>query len=209
MAQQGEGVAQLARPLRRQSAGRAERLQRRVGVAPQHLGRPRRFAQHQVLHQEFEIHEPAAPVAQIPRRGTRGAFGDAAAHVGDFGDEPLLVARRGQRRRDRRGDTLAQRRIAGNRPRPGQRHMLPGPRRFALILGKGGKARRDRPGFARRPQPHVDRIEAAFRGRRGDRRYQALAEPRVIGRESERARPGRAGAFFRRIVDQDQIEVGS
>ena len=107
MPQQSERLGQLANRLRRQGSGLAECDQRGAGFAVQHLGHPRGLAQQQVLRDEFEVDQPAAPVAQIPGRRPRPALGDPAPHVRDIDDQALRVARLPQRRLDRRRSPLA------------------------------------------------------------------------------------------------------
>ena len=211
IAQQPQRLAQFARRACGGSTPASPSAASAAAVlALQHFRRATRLAQQQVLHGEFEVDQPAAAGCADPRATARGW--------------PRRCAGACRRRRRPAGPgravgsasraiaasiRSAQHRIAGDRPRPGQRHVLPGPGRFALISGEGRQARGDRPGCAGRPQPHIDLVEPALGGRRGDRRDQPLAEPRVIGRDRQRARAGRAGRVVRRrVVDQDQVEVG-
>ena len=153
-------------------------------VARQHLGSLAALAQLQVLRDELEIDQAAAPMlAQSQASGCGCALGDAPAHVGDVEQQPVRdrAARSGRRAiaARPRAASVASPAIGA---RPGQRHVLPGPGLLALVLGEGREAGGDRPGIARRPQPHVDLVEVALGGRRGERGDQALAQPRVIGR---------------------------
>ena len=91
-----------------------------------------------------------------------------------------------------------------------QRHVLPGLRLVAP--GRGAKARelgRQRPLAAGGPQPHVDLVELAGRGRRGQRGEQALG---AAARNRAPAGSGRAPSDFAgvvgKVVDHDQVEVG-
>ena len=63
---------------------------------------------------------------------------------------------------------------------PAQRQVLPRPGVVVVIADEPRQARRQRPGVARRPQPHVGRVEHALRGRRGHRRDQPLRQPRKV-----------------------------
>ena len=49
-----------------------------------------------------------------------------------------------------------------------------------VIADEGRQARRQRPGIAGRPQPHVGLVEHALGGRRGHRRHQPLRQPREV-----------------------------
>ena len=86
--------------------------------------------------------------------------------------------------------------------------MLPGPGFAFLVVGKGIDPRRQRPGAARRAQPHVDVIEHAVIGPRGERRDQPLGQPREILRAVQRSLAVGIGIVPVEIVQQDQVEVG-
>ncbi len=114
MAQQGERLAQLAhRPAaavrRPRRARRAPRRSR--AAAP----RGARAASRSIRYCTMNSRSTSPPrrLRRSHGEGRGCLLGDAAAHVGDIGEEPPPVARRGQRRRDRRRDPLAQR--AGRR----------------------------------------------------------------------------------------------
>ena len=106
----------------------------------------------------------------------------SSASAGDLG----AVARQGQHRRHLGLDLGASDGIAGDRPRPGQRHMLPGPGVLALVLPEGVDMGRDRSLVAGRPQAQVEFVEHALGRRRGHGRDQALRHARVIMRRRER-----------------------
>ena len=105
-------------------------------------------------------------------------------------------------------DLVAERRRSRNHPRPRQRHVLPGPGFAFLVVGKGIDPRRQRPGAARRPQPHVDVIEHAVIGPRRERRDQPLGEPRKILRAVQRPFAVGIGTVLVEIIEQDQVEIG-
>ncbi len=101
-------------------------------------------------------------------------------------------------------------------PRPGQRHMLPGPGIAFLIAAKALEAGGDRPGIAGGAQPHIDVVKLALAGGRGDGGDQALRQPRVVmdGRErlwpvGMQIVPALALEFGRRVIDEDQVDIGA
>ncbi len=73
-------------------------------------------------------------------------------------------------------DPGAKRRRRRNHPRPGQRHVLPGPGLALLVFGEGVEARGHRTRAARRTQPHVDLVQHAVIGPRRECADQPLGE---------------------------------
>src|ERR1700722_9529010 len=69
----------------------------------------------------------------------------------------------------------------------GQRHMLPGPGLMILIFGERLDMRGYRPCPPRGTQPHVDVVEHAVIGPRGERADQSLGEAREIMRALQRS----------------------
>ena len=103
---------------------------------------------------------------------------------------------------------LGQLAVAGDDAGAGQRHALPRPGVLGLIGGEGVDMGGERPGLAGGAQAEVDRVERAFGGRRGQRRHQALGQPRVILRAVQGPRAVRGRGVVVEIVEQDEIEVG-
>ena len=87
--------------------------------------------------------------------------------------------------------------------------MLPGPGLVLLVIPEALDLGRHRPGASGRPKPHVDRIERAVIGRRGERADEALGQPGEILHSGERPPTAGFGTSLVEIVDQDQVEVGS
>ena len=79
--------------------------------------------------------------------------------------------------------------VAGDHPCARERHMLPGPGIGLLIAPESPEAGGDRPGIARGPQPHVDLIEPALAGGRGDGGDHALRQAGVVMDRRQRLRP--------------------
>ena len=96
MAQQRQRFEQLAARLWWQRSRLAEFPQCRCGAAAHDLRRRRGLTQHQVLHDEFEVQQPARTVLEVPGRGPRVLLRDAPSHVGDIGHEAPGVAGRAQ-----------------------------------------------------------------------------------------------------------------
>ena len=95
--------------------------------------------------------------------------------------------------------------VAGDRPRAGERHVLPGPGFLRLVGGEGVDVSGERPGLAGRPQAEIDLVERPLGRRRRQRREQPLGEAREIlrrraaaarrrmPRPARRSRRGRSG----------------
>src|SRR5580704_1307976 len=86
--------------------------------------------------------------------------------------------------------------------------MLPGFGVAALIKRESRELRRQRPLSSRRPEPHVDLIEATGLGRRGQRGEKSLRQPRIVERSSERLWAVRLAGVGGKIVDDDEVEIG-
>src|SRR5437660_12656974 len=85
--------------------------------------------------------------------------------------------------------------------------MLPGPSLILLISRKTVDLGRDRPGASGGPQPHIDLIEQAVIGLRGERADQALRQPREILRAIEAARTGRFRTLGIEDIDDYEVEI--
>ena len=129
----------------------------------------------------------------VPERRPPVLLGDAPAHVGDIGDEPVGIARPRQHARAIAAiDRSAERRRA--RRRRGRASAPYAPRSRRARRDSGGRLRgsvASGPLRARGPQPHVDLVEIALGGQRRERVDDALRKPRVIGRDRKRLRPVR------------------
>ena len=152
------------------AADRAERGERRARArARSTSGVPRRLAQHQVLHDEFEIDQPAAPVAQIPRRGAR--------RVGQM--RRRMSATSATRRSGSRGAPSAARSPPRSARTAPDRRRSAGARvsamcsqvqaDFALILGKAARLDAIGPDLPD-GRSRISTCTGALRGRRGHRR---------------------------------------
>src|SRR5262249_60034794 len=88
-----------------------------------------------------------------------------------------------------------------------ERQVLPGPGLGLLVARKAVELGRERTGAPRRTQPHVDLVEHAVIGLRGQRADQTLGHAREILRAIEAARPVRFRLIGVEVVDDDQIEI--
>ena len=142
----------------------------------------------QILRDELDIDQPAGDVFEVP-----------AVAVALLGRDRAGASRPRRRRPPRHRAAGAAPR--GSRPRPArrrpataettrarQRHVLPGPGLVLLIAREAVDLGGERPGAARGPQPHVDLVEHAVVGLRGERADQPLRQPREILAAVERAR---------------------
>ena len=77
-----------------------------------------------------------------------------------------------------------------------------------MIGLEGGETGGDRPRHAGGPQPHIDLVKLALGSQHGQRIDKALRQPRVIGRDGERAFALRRLAPGGNVVDDDQIDIG-
>ena len=84
-------------------------------------------------------------------------------------------------------DRRPQRRRAGDDARAGQRHVLPGPGLAGLVVDEARELRGHRALLAGGTQAHVDLVEDAFRGRRGEGADQALGQARIVLRDGRAA----------------------
>src|SRR5215469_10456657 len=103
----------------------------------------RRFAQLEILCDEFDVEHAAAAMLHVPEWGLAMFVGDALAHVVDLEDE-FLLACAGEDRAYLGADRVAQPRRAGDHARPGQSHMLPGPGELLMIFPECREGRRGR-----------------------------------------------------------------
>jgi len=85
--------------------------------------------------------------------------------------------------------------------------MLPGPGVVLLISGKTVDLGRERAGASGGTKPHIDLIEQAVIGLRGERADQALRQPRKILRAVEPPRADRFRTVGIEVVDDDEIEI--
>ena len=162
----------------------------------------------QILRDEVDVGDAAGGVLQIPEIVLALFLRDGAAHVGDVMGGGGGIARPDQGVADDRLDPRPKRGRGRDHPRPRQRHVLPGPGLVLLILRKGIDVRRQRPGTARRAQPHVDVVQHAVIGARGEGADQALGEAREVMRALQRALAVGVGILGIEIVEQDQVEIG-
>ncbi len=193
---------------RREKPGCDQVFDRLAGVDGENAWRVGRVAKLEILGDELDVDQAATPVLDIPRIARRMFAGDAAAHVGDVGDEFWGAPRPRQDFADSSADAPAELGRAGNRPRAGERHVLPCPGRVAAIADEPLAVRGDRPFGARGAEPHVDFIEAALAGERGHRVDEPVAEPRVIERRRQWAFAVGDIDRARHVIDEDQVEIG-
>ena len=134
--------------------------------------------------------------------------GHAQSHIGHVDNQAIGIARPGQGcANDSGGAVVDVLRSCGDDPRAGQRHMLPGPGLFPVVTLEAFEPAGRGAGATRRAQPHVDFIEAALRGRRGDGANQPLAkapEPDAGGQGFFAIRRLRVR---RMVVYEDQVQV--
>ena len=162
----------------------------------------------QILRDEIDIDQAAGGVFQIPDVVLALLQRDGAAHVGDVAGDAGAVARPRQHAADDALDPRAKRRRRRDHARARQRHVLPGPGLAFLIVGEGIDPRGQRPGAARRAQPHVDVVEHAVIGPRREGADQPLGQPRKILRAVQRSLAVGIRMLVIEIVEQDQIEIG-
>ena len=98
---------------------------------------------------------------------------------------------------------------ADDHARARERHVLPGPGLGLLVARETADLGGERPGAARRAQPHIDVVERAVIGLRGQRIDQPLGQAGEILRAVERTLAVRFGVLVVEIVDQDQVEIGT
>ncbi len=107
---------------------------------------------------------------------------------------------------DRASDLRGEARLAGDDPRPRQRHVLPGLGLAGLVELEGGELRRQRPLAPGGAQAQIDFVELSRLGRRGQRGDQALRQARVIDHGAERPR---AVGFARRRRENRRSTIRS
>ena len=200
----------------RKNAGAPQGDQCPIRVRRQKIGSGRGMAQHQKLNDELDIHQPTGQMLQVPEPVGRMLLCHAPAHCGDVAGELGRIARPRQNRAQARAALGGEIAVAGYHPGAGERHMLPGPGVALLISAKAFEAGGDGSGIARGAQAHVDVVELALAGGHRDGGNQPLRQPGVIVNGRERLRPIgmqivpiRPLEFGRRVVDEDQINVGA
>ncbi len=157
-----------------------------------------RVGQHQVLDDELDVDHAAAIVLQVEELAAVGvAVVHLAAHRDDLLAQLREIAAPGEHVAADGLEALADRAIAGAEAGAGQRLVLPGPGRVALV-GLEGRQRGDQQaGGAVGPQPQVDLEEQAGGGARRQPAGQALGEQRV----------GLGGALVVVVEQEDQVQV--
>ena len=119
------------------------------------------------------------------------------------------IARAPQDVVDHRLHPRAETRRRRHHARARERHVLPGPGLALLIGGEAADLGGERAGAAGRTQPHVDLVERAVIGLRGQRVDQPLRQPSEILRAIERTFSVRFRMLAVEVVDQDQVEIGA
>ncbi len=167
-----------------------------------------REGQLQILRGELDVDEPARGELQVPDVAVALFLGDERAHGARFLRGPGSVALPSQRPPHRRGDVGAETRIAGDEAGAGQRHMLPGLRLVLLVELERRELGRERSLAPGGPEPHVDLVEPARLGRRGQGRDQPLRQPRIVKRRAQPLPTVRIARVSGKIVDEDEVEIG-
>jgi hypothetical protein len=90
----------------------------------------------------------------------------------------------------------------------GERHMLPGPRLPPLVLDKARELGRNRSLLARGTQAHINVVEVALCGLRGQGADQALREARVVLRGRQWLQPVGSLRVGIEVVNDDQVQIG-
>ncbi len=135
---------------------------------------------------------------------------DGPAHVENVAGDAAGITRTGEHLQDHLLHPPGKGGAGRDDPRPGQRHVLPGPGLGALVILERADARRHRAGAAGRAQAQVHVIELAGIGEAGQRGDEALGEAGEILRSDQRARAVRRAVRGRiEIVEHDEIEVGA
>ena len=179
----GRRRAPPARGAPRSSPSRAASLSSaRLPMLPVSSACSVRVAEHQVLHDEFDVDDAAAVVLEVEERaavrdGRRAASGAS---------RPLrarsAAGSRGWRRTSTRSasNACADRRVAGDVARARQRLVLPRPRVARLVFAEALERAHEQPARAVGPQPQVGLVEHAGGSHGGEQVVHALREPRVI-----------------------------
>ena len=161
------------------------------------------------MRQELQVDQAARDQLQIERALGRLVAVEPRPHVGHVAAGRGLVAGLAENVADGVADLVAELRIAGDRPRPGQRHALPGPGVGRLVAAEGIDARRQRPHVARRAQAEIDLVQDALAHLHGQRRDQPLGQPGEIQPRGERLVAVRFLDIRVVVVEQDQVDVGA
>ena len=111
------------------------------------------------VDQEFQVHQAAGHQLDVQVACRRLVARDLAAHLDRLSRQILDIARPLQRRLQHPVQPRARLRRSKDRPRPGERQMLPGPRLLALIARETVDADRQQPLRAGRAQPCIDLVQ--------------------------------------------------
>ncbi len=183
---------------------RPEHLQRRarpqLGVAPP-------ANQLERLRDELDLADaPGAELDVVGEVAARHLLADLRVQLPDRLDRAVVEILPEHERPDDLSELLGQARLAaGDDARLDPRVAFPlAPMREEVLLERV-EARRERPGVAPRPQPHVDPEDLPVRGRVGEEADHALPEPHeeLVMRE----RPRTGGLAFLRIHEHE-VDVG-
>ncbi len=158
-----------------------------------------RVREDEVLDRELDVDHAARIVLEVEqRRRVRVAGEHPAPHVDDVGRELSALARQAQNRVALGLEGGADRGVAGDEPRAGERLMLPRPRLLALVAAEAGERRRHQALGAIGAQPEIDVVERAGGRHAGEPGDEAPREPQI--------------ALLSRVVgvvvEEDEVEVG-
>ena len=159
-------------------------------------------AEHEVLHREFDVHHAAGIVLDVEeRRAVRMLGGHSFAHGDDVAGKPLRIASKTQHVVTNGVERSADRGVAGDEARAGQRLVLPCPRVLALIAVERADARDEKPGRTVGTQPEVGLVQPPRTRCAGKPRIDPLGEAGVA-RRCLVVLPLRVA-----IVEKDEVEV--
>ena len=169
---------------------------------------PRGVAQQVVLSDEFEIENAAPHMLEAPPVLSPAFVVDPLPHGGDVGEQRIGIAWRAEDRPNPVHHRRAELTVAGHRPRPRERHVLPGPGVLFMVAAEGGGFGGNRPRAARGAQPGIDLVESTLGGVRAESIRQALAEACVV--VARRKPLGTVGLHIHPAlgaIDEDHVEV--
>ena len=172
---QQNGRPQHGRILRLQNTRARSLLQHARRRRVEDFRRGRGMHQLQILRNELDIDEPAGGMLEIPGISIALFRRNRAAHFHDVGRDRVGIAPAAEHLADRRFDrgrmppAPKQHAHASAPYAPKSRLRSPGSRRSRYVRG-------ERPGAARRPQPHVDLVQNAVIGLHGQRADQSLGQ---------------------------------
>ena len=158
----------------------------------------------QHMDDELHINEPAGQQLYIQLAFGRLMRGHVLAHVGDFGPGLVDIAPGVQNIGNDAPHFAACGIRSEEQPGTGQRHMLPRPRIFPLILAEAFDRGAEQTVGARGPQAGVDLIQRTGCGRHAQRCDDALRQPVIIlgGTQGPRA-----VGFGEMVAGEEQDEV--